>query len=62
MHKDNVTTTTTTGFHSIEEKIRSLKDGSVSGYKLYYSNPGPRVKKILAAAKEAGISAIQVED
>lgn len=60
MHKDNVTTTT--GFHSIEEKLRSLKDGSVSGYKLYYSKPGPRVKKILAAAKEAGIAATQVED
>ncbi len=59
-NKMNVTTTT--GFHAIEEKIRSLKDGSASGYKLYYSKPGPRVKKILAAAKEAGISATQVED
>ena len=60
MHKDNVTTTT--GFHSIEEKLKSLKDSTASGYKLYYSKPGPRVKKIIAAAKEAGIAATQVED
>ena len=40
-----------TGFHSIEEKIRSLfknKDAAPS-YKLFYSKPGPRVKKILEA-------------
>lgn len=54
--------TTTTGFHAIEEKLRSLKDGTGSGYKLYYSKPGPRVKKILAAAKEAGITAEQTDD
>ena len=59
-----------TGFHSIEERVRSQaakaqksqkKDAPAVG-KLYYSKPGPRVKKILAAAKEAGISAIQVDD
>ena len=54
--------TTTTGFHAIEEKLRSLKDGTGSGYKLYYSKPGPRVKKILAVAKEAGITAEQTDD
>ena len=55
-----------TGFHSIEEKVRSQKknqaaagsgkaEGSAAGsaYKIYFSKPGPRVKKILAAAKEA---------
>ena len=55
---------TITGFHSIEEKIRSLfknKDAAPS-YKLFYSKPGPRVKKILEAAKEAGVTAEQVED
>ena len=60
-----------TGFHSIEEKLRAVKEKDVKskgkgaaddGLKLYYSKPGPRVKKILAAAKEAGVSAIQVED
>ncbi|WP_027729036.1 23S rRNA (guanosine(2251)-2'-O)-methyltransferase RlmB [Treponema sp. C6A8] len=51
-----------TGFHSIEEKLRSLKEGTASGYKLYYSKPGPRVKKIIAAAKEAGITTEQTDD
>ena len=54
--------TTTTGFHSIEEKIRSLKGSPVSDCKLYYSKPGPRIKKILAAAKEAEIPFLQVSD
>ena len=51
-----------TGFHSIEEKVRSLKKDTQSGYKLYFSKPGPRVKKILAAAKEAGITCEQTSD
>ena len=64
-----------TGFHSIEEKVRSQKknqaaagagkaEGSaaVSAYKIYFSKPGPRVKKILAAAKEAGITCEQTND
>ena len=53
-----------TGFHSIEEKIRSLlkTKGDPAAYKLFYSKPGPRVKKILAAAKEAGISTEQTDD
>ena len=54
-----------TGFHSIEEKVRSQssqkKDGA-AGLKLYFSKPGPRVKKILAAAKEAGITCEQTDD
>ena len=54
-----------TGFHSIEEKVRSQKKDKASGqsgYKIYFSKPGPRVKKILAAAKEAGISCEQTND
>ena len=53
-----------TGFHSIEEKIRSLckSKGDAGAYKLYYSKPGPRVKKILEAAKQAGITAEQTDD
>ena len=63
------------GFHSIEEKVRSQKknqaaagagkaEGSAAGsaYKIYFSKPGPRVKKILAAAKEAGITCEQTND
>jgi len=53
-----------TGFHSIEEKVNaSLKDNSnAKDYKLFYSKPGPRVKKILETAKKAGITAEQVVD
>ena len=59
-----------TGFHSIEEKLRAAgkagkakgSENTAAGLKLYYSKPGPRIKKILAAAKEAGISAVQTED
>ena len=62
-----------TGFHSIEEKLRAAKGkggdkgasgaaAANTGLKLYYSKPGPRVKKILAAAKEAGITAVQTDD
>ena len=51
-----------TGFHSIEEKIRSLKEGTKPEFKLYYSKPGPRVKKILEAAKKAGVPCEQTDD
>lgn len=53
-----------TGFHSIEEKIRSLSKNkdNASNYKLFYSKPGPRVKKILAAAQDAGVTAEQTDD
>lgn len=52
-----------TGFHSIEEKLRAAqKLQSVKGFKIFYSKPGPRVKKILASAKEVGIEASQVDD
>ena len=48
-----------TGFHSIEEKIRSLKEGVEPKFKLYYSKPGPRVKKILEAAKKAKVTIVE---
>ena len=53
-----------TGFHSIEEKIRSLlkTKGDPAAYKLYYSKPGPRIKKILEAAKQAGVTEEQTDD
>lgn len=47
-----------TGFHSIEEKVRA----NVPESKIYFSKPGPRVKKILEAAKKAGIKAEQVSE
>ena len=63
-----------TGFHSIEEKLRAAgkaekskgsakaTDTAAAGLKIFYSKPGPRIKKILAAAKETGISVEQTED
>ena len=53
-----------TGFHSIEEKLLSLikSKADSSAYKLFYSKPGPRVKKILEAAKKAGVPCNQTDD
>ena len=51
-----------TGFHAIEEKIRSLKEGTKPEFQLHYSKPGPRVKKILEAAKKAGVNCHQTDD
>lgn len=51
-----------TGFHSIEEKVKSLSDKKDSQSTIYFSKPGPRIKKILEAAKAAGIKAEQVEN
>lgn len=49
-----------TGFHAIEERVLKSKDAkNNTGLKIFYSKPGPRVKKILEAAKEAGIQTVQ---
>ncbi|MBR1537414.1 MAG: 23S rRNA (guanosine(2251)-2'-O)-methyltransferase RlmB [Treponema sp.] len=53
---------TITGFHAIEEKVRSaLESGKTEGLSLYYSKTGPRVKKILDVAHTAGISVTQCD-
>ena len=49
-----------TGFHSIEEKVRAGKNQS--NIKIFYSKPGPRVKKIVEAAEKAGIKVLQTEN
>lgn len=52
-----------TGFHSIEEKVRAAaKSQNPQNYQIYYSKAGPRIKKILAAAKEAKVQVSQVDD
>lgn len=53
-----------TGFHAVEEKVRRYADEkSHSGtLKIYYSKPGPRIKKILTQAKEASIESIEEEN
>src|SRR5574344_3135530 len=41
-----------TGFHAVEERIkRASEEKSEEQLHLYYSKPGPRVKKIIAFAK-----------
>lgn len=55
-----------TGFHAIEERVLALskkKDSKdAKNYQICFSKPGPRVKKIISAAKEAGIVVTQVDD
>lgn len=47
------------GFHAIEEKVRSFSKNADSLKNLkpciYFSKPGPRVKKIIDAAKKIGV-------
>lgn len=53
-----------TGFHSIEEKVLSLSKNKTNPQKfqIFYSKPGPRVKKILSFAKDAGIVCSACDD
>lgn len=44
-----------TGFHSVEEKVRSSQNKKETGLKILYAKPGPRVKKIISQAKIQGI-------
>ena len=44
-----------TGFHAVEERIRSYQEKKDSGLKILYAKPGPRVKKILSQAKNQNI-------
>jgi len=49
-----------TGFHSIEEILRSKEN--LEGAILFYSKVGPRVKKIIALAENMGLRAICEDD
>lgn len=52
-----------TGFHSIEEKVKaSQKNKNLSQLKIFYNKTGPRVKKILDAAKENNIPVFNVDE
>ncbi len=59
-----------TGFHAIEEKIRHYdfqqkKSGKKPlnlEVKIFYSKAGPRVKKILSLAKDAGIECLEKDE
>jgi 23S rRNA (guanosine2251-2'-O)-methyltransferase len=52
-----------TGFHAVEERVlRAKEEKSSEGMHIFYSKPGPRVKKILSAAEEAGIPCTSSDD
>ncbi len=50
-----------TGFHAIEEQLRLLKkkNDSLGDIEILYSKIGPRVKKILAIAKELNLPCLE---
>jgi len=57
-----------TGFHAIEEELRSIEKKEtgkpaekIAGLKIVYAKPGPRVKKILAAATALGIPSSETD-
>ena len=58
-----------TGFHAVEEKVRRFaeealhaKNSHAGTMTIYYSKPGPRIKKILSLAKQAGITSSETDD
>lgn len=53
---------TVTGFHAIEEKIKSLQKDSEKNAKIFFDKTGPRVKKIIETAKSKGIDCVQVSN
>lgn len=51
-----------TGFHAIEEELKSIETTKLTaGIKITYAKPGPRVKKILAAASVLNIPATETD-
>lgn len=50
-----------TGFHAIEERIRSDSRGS-GRMRIFWNKAGPRAKKIIALAKQEGIPCEQADD
>lgn len=53
-------TYTITGFHSIEEMLRSKEE--IQKATLFYSKAGPRVKKIIGLAEDIGVKVIHEDD
>lgn len=53
-----------TGFHAVEERVREYAQKKNDAIKLtiLFSKPGPRIKKILAEATQAGIISSQVSN
>lgn len=53
-----------TGFHAIEERVLAVQKNpsQASQMHIYYSKPGPRIKKILNSAQKYCVKASQVYD
>lgn len=53
-----------TGFHAVEEKVRryAAEKNHTSTLKIYFSKAGPRVKKIIALAKESDIETVEKDN
>lgn len=52
-----------TGFHAVEERVRhAAEEKNGAELHLYYSKPGPRIKKILSFAKDAEIQCEETDD
>lgn len=52
-----------TGFHAIEERLKSAAQrGGAAGLSLYYSKGGPRADKILSLARALGVRCVQTDD
>jgi len=52
-----------TGFHAVEERVkRASEEQSDAQLRLYYSKPGPRVKKIISFAQKASIDCEETDD
>ena len=48
-----------TGFHAVEERVRSLHGIKAADCTLFFAKPGPRVKKIIALAQKSGIRCLE---
>lgn len=55
-----------TGFHAIEEVLKAIEaeksTTKTAGIRIQYAKPGPRVKKILAAAEKLSIPATETKE
>ncbi len=52
-----------TGFHAVEERVRrSVEEKSCGKCHIFYSKPGPRIKKIISLAKQSSIICEETDD
>lgn len=52
-----------TGFHAVEERVRRVaEEKAAANCHIFYSKPGPRIKKIISLAKQASIVCEETDD